>query len=71
MLNRDPEKNILAWQTKTLRLWAERLPLLQEQFPHLTIVRMRHPRETEGWLRAQADASGASTAPPKRRSRER
>lgn len=54
MLNRDPEENILAWQTKTLRHWAERMPGIEERFPHLTIVRLRHPREAERWMRAQA-----------------
>lgn len=66
----DPEANILAWQTKTLHNWAERFPEVQERFPHLTIVRLTHPRETERWLRTQAEV-GVSTAPPKRRSRER
>ncbi|QNA92802.1 MULTISPECIES: AAA family ATPase [unclassified Microbacterium] len=68
---RDPEQNILAWQTATLHTWAGRFPDLMERFPHLVIVRLRHPRDAEKWLRAQADASGASMAPPKRRSRER
>lgn len=71
LLNQDPEENILAWQTATLHKWAERFPELQARFPHLTIVRLRHPRETERWLQAQAGASGTSIAPPKRRSRER
>jgi adenylate kinase family enzyme len=71
LLNRDPEENILAWQTKTLAHWAERMPDYTERFPHLTIVRLRDPRETERWLRTQADASGVSIAPPKRRSRDR
>jgi adenylate kinase family enzyme len=71
LLTRDPEQNILAWQTATLHNWAERFPELQERFPHLTIVRLGHPRETERWLRAQAGASGVSIAPPKRRSRDR
>ncbi|MFF1541771.1 AAA family ATPase [Microbacterium sp. NPDC058269] len=71
LLNRDPEENILAWQRATLHKWAERFPELQERFPHLTVVRLRHPREAERWLRAQAGASGVSIAPPKRRSRER
>ncbi|WP_101845380.1 adenylate kinase family protein [Zhihengliuella sp. ISTPL4] len=70
MLRGDPEENILAWQTATLHKWAERFPEVQERFPHLTIVRLTHPRETKRWLRAQADV-GVSTAPPKRRSRER
>lgn len=80
MLKRDPEQNILAWQTKTRRTWTERMPVMQERFPHLTIVRLRHPRAAERWLQAQAalrlaslaqEPDGASTAPPKRRSRER
>lgn len=71
MFSRDPEENILAWQAATLHKWTERFPALQERFPHLTIVRLRHPRETRRWLRAQAEASGVSIAPPKRRSRAR
>lgn len=67
----DPEENILLWQTNTLHKWTERMPDVRERFPHLTIVRLRHPRETERWLRAQAVASGVSIAPPKRRSRDR
>lgn len=71
MWSGDPDENILAWQTKTLRNWTERMPEYADRFPHLTIVRLCHPRETERWLRAQADASGVSIAPPKRRSRDR
>jgi adenylate kinase family enzyme len=71
MFRGDPEENILLWQTNTLHKWAERMPQVSERFPHLEIVRLRHPRETERWLRAQTAASGVSTAPPKRRSRDR
>lgn len=71
MFSGDPEQNIIAWQTKTLHKWAERMPDVTGDHPHLTIVRMRHPRQTERWLRAQAGASGVSIAPPKRRSRDR
>ena len=71
MFRGTPEENILRWQTSTLHKWTERMPEIVERFPHLTIVRLRHPRETERWLRAQAGASGVSTAPPKRRSRDR
>lgn len=71
MFRGDPEENILAWQTKTLHKWTERMPEAEAEFPHLTIVRLRHPRETERWLRAQAGASGVSIAPPNRRSRDR
>ncbi|MFB7250895.1 AAA family ATPase [Microbacterium sp. NPDC056234] len=47
---RDPEENILAWQTRTLGHWAERMPGIADDFPHLTIVRLRHPREADAWL---------------------
>lgn len=71
LFSRDPEENILHWQRLTRNKWAERMPGYIAQFPHLTVVRLRHPRETEDWLRAQAVVVGASTAPPKRLSRDR
>lgn len=71
MFSGRTEGNIIAWQTQTLHTWTERMPAVPDNHPHLTIVRLRHPRETDQWLRAQAEASGASIAPPKRRSRER
>lgn len=49
---RGPAESILAWQTKTRNHWAERMPRIEAEFPHLTVVRLRHPRETERWLRA-------------------
>lgn len=71
MLSGEPEENILAWQTKTLHKWTERMPSVQTEHPHLAVVRLGHPRETERWLENQAVASGVSMAPPKRRSRDR
>ncbi len=71
MFSGDPEENIVAWQTKTLHKWTERMPDVVREQRHLIIVRLRHPRETERWLRTQAEASGVSIAPPKRRSRDR
>ncbi|WP_091234242.1 AAA family ATPase [Microbacterium sp. 3J1] len=71
MFSGDPEENILVWQTETLHKWSERMPGVASEHPHLAVVRLRHPRETERWLRTQAEASGVSTAPPKRRSRDR
>lgn len=71
MFSGDPEENIIAWQTLTLHKWTERMPGVVSEQSHLLIVRLRHPRETERWLRAQAEASGVSIAPPKRRSRDR
>ena len=52
IFNRNAEDNILLWQTKTLHKWAERMPEIEARFPHLTILRFTHPRETERWLRA-------------------
>lgn len=45
------EENILDWQRNTRDKWAQRMPAIQADFPRLTIVRLRHPRETEAWLR--------------------
>jgi adenylate kinase family enzyme len=50
---RDPVENILAWQKCTRGNWSTKMPLMPERFPHLTIVRLTHPRETERWLRVQ------------------
>nr|WP_201470003.1 AAA family ATPase [Microbacterium hydrocarbonoxydans] len=71
MFSGGTEGNIIAWQTETLHKWTQRMPEVPGQHPHLIIVRLTHPRATERWLRAQAEASGVSTAPPKRRSRDR
>ncbi len=57
MLAKDPEQNILRWQTKTLHNWSERMPRIAEALPHLAIVQLRTPRETERWLRKQAPTS--------------
>lgn len=47
-----PEENVLRWQTKTMEHWRERMPGYAERFPHLTIVRLTHPREADRWLHA-------------------
>jgi adenylate kinase family enzyme len=54
LTTRDPSENILKWQTTTRFFWAQQMPLKRERFPHLTIVRLRHPREAERWMRSQA-----------------
>ncbi|WP_193596199.1 AAA family ATPase [Microbacterium sp. YJN-G] len=46
------DENILDWQRRTRHKWTERMPSIETGFPGLTIVRLRHPRETERWLRA-------------------
>lgn len=71
MFHPDPYENILQWQKHTLHSWAERMPQMQQAYPQLEVLRFGHPREAEAWLRAQAEASGVSIAPPKRRSRAR
>ncbi|MDR6868297.1 adenylate kinase family enzyme [Microbacterium resistens] len=57
MFDPDPEQNILRWQKDTLHNWEERMPRAVERYPHLAIVRLQHPRETEGWLRANAPST--------------
>ncbi|MDQ0645758.1 AAA family ATPase [Microbacterium murale] len=49
------ENDILRWQTSTRHKWDERMPLIETEYPHLTIVRLTHPRETERWLDRMAD----------------
>ncbi|WP_309128515.1 AAA family ATPase [Microbacterium sp.] len=44
------DNDILRWQKDTRGKWDERMPQVEASFPHLTIVRLRHPRETERWL---------------------
>ncbi len=46
--------DILRWQKDTRDKWAERMPQIETDFPHLTILRLTHPHETERWLRATA-----------------
>jgi adenylate kinase family enzyme len=52
ILRQDPEQNILRWQTLTRRKWDERMPAIRVAYPRLTVLRFRHPRETERWLRS-------------------
>lgn len=54
LTTRDPAESILSWQTKTRGYWTAKMPVEREQFPYLTIVRLRHPREAERWLHRQS-----------------
>lgn len=51
LLRTDPEENILRWQRQTRHIWRERMPAVRVAYPQLTVLRLRHPRETERWLR--------------------
>ncbi|WP_227468038.1 AAA family ATPase [Microbacterium sp. YJN-G] len=51
LATRDPYENILAWQSRTRGFWTERMPQKLDLFPHLVVVRLRHPRELDRWLR--------------------
>ncbi len=46
------ENDILRWQRDTRHKWDDRMPSIVERFPHLAIVRLRHPREARRWLRS-------------------
>ena len=59
LATREPEENILAWQTKTLGHWDERMPQYAARFPHLTIVRLRHPHEARAWLAGMSTDSAS------------
>lgn len=48
------DDNILAWQKATILKWSERMPGIEERYPHLRIVRFEHPREAQRWLRTIA-----------------
>lgn len=50
LLSRDPNKNLLAWQTKTMHNWRDRMPAALARNPHLRLIRLRSPEETEAWL---------------------
>ena len=50
MFSRNPERNILAWQTKTMHSWRAKMPAALARNPHLTVVRLRTPREARNWL---------------------
>ncbi|MCT9820026.1 AAA family ATPase [Microbacterium sp. W1N] len=46
------DEHILRWEARTHRSWRERMPALQRTYPHLVVVRLRHPREVRRWLAA-------------------
>ncbi|GAA1567073.1 AAA family ATPase [Leucobacter aridicollis] len=50
LIDRKPEKNILAWQRKTRNNWRERMPAALERNPHLTLVRLESPAQTDAWV---------------------
>ncbi|MHA7986674.1 P-loop NTPase family protein [Rathayibacter sp. CAU 1779] len=48
--SKPEDEDILRWQTATLQKWHERMPGIESRYPQLTILRLRHPRETKRWL---------------------
>ncbi|RDV46335.1 AAA family ATPase [Leifsonia sp. ku-ls] len=61
---RDPE-HIIRWSVSTRRLYADRIPAVERAHPHLTVVRLRTPREVEAWLAGPLTI--ASSNPPAER----
>lgn len=52
-------QHIVRWSISTRNLYAARIPTLEAEHPHLTVVRLRSRREVEAWLRGPlADARG-------------
>jgi len=49
-LSRD---SLFVWLFKVYRRHRREWPLALESFPHLTVIRLRSPRETEKWLAQQ------------------
>lgn len=48
------EDHILRWEMKTHSMWRERMPRIEEEFPQLSIVHLRTPRQVRRWLRGPA-----------------
>lgn len=50
----DPD-HLLRWEMRTHAKWRDALiPRVRRDYPALSIVRFRHPRETERWLARMA-----------------
>ncbi|MGY1551774.1 AAA family ATPase [Microbacterium sp. A588] len=45
------ENDIMRWQKDTRYKWDRRMPEIEKAFSSLQIMRLRHPREAEQWLR--------------------
>lgn len=48
------EGHILRWEAKTHDSWRRRVPALENEFPHATLLELRSPREVRDWLSSQA-----------------
>ncbi|MGQ7787682.1 AAA family ATPase [Nesterenkonia sp. PF2B19] len=44
------QSHIIRWGIRTRKRLRPVIPALEEQFPHLQVVRFRRPREAEEWL---------------------
>lgn len=52
----DPE-HIVRWSIATRRKYADRMPSIQAEHPHLVVVRLGTAREVERWLAGPLEAS--------------
>lgn len=46
--------HILRWESRTHSTWRARMQTLPTEFPHLTIIELRSPREVRQWLAGPA-----------------
>jgi adenylate kinase family enzyme len=49
-----PDDNIIRWEMKTHDVWRARMASVEERYPQLRVVHLRHPREVAAWLRGPA-----------------
>lgn len=54
----DPE-HVVRWAVSTRNKNRTRIPALVDQHPHLTVVRLRRPRDVEAWMRGPLAASAS------------
>lgn len=54
-------EHIVRWAIATRNTYRERIPRLEMDAPHLTIVRLRTPREAERWLRGPLTSAVADS----------
>jgi adenylate kinase family enzyme len=58
----DPE-HIVRWAIRTRNKYRDRMPHLEVQWPHLTVVHLRSPREVDAWLAGPLSDASPRGAP--------